>query len=160
MANKIKKLRKSQNMTTQELSMMTGIARSTLGSYETRGLNPNAEKAQILADFFDVDIDYLLGKQEEKRTITSLQDFISDLENNIENEEQNHDRFIRFFKALSVSFTEADFTNLTDIISGYSLLTKADRFFFTDVIGMRSGILNESFTVKEGNIFIIPNEEE
>lgn len=44
------------------MSDATGIARSTLGSYETRGINPNAEKAPILADYFNVSVGYLLGK--------------------------------------------------------------------------------------------------
>lgn len=65
--NRIKELRSKKKISTQELANATGIARSTLGSYETRGINPNAEKAQILADFFDVDVKYLLGTQEAKR---------------------------------------------------------------------------------------------
>lgn len=65
--NRIKELRSKKKISTQELADATGIARSTLGSYETRGINPNAEKAQILADFFDVDVKYLLGTQEAKR---------------------------------------------------------------------------------------------
>ncbi len=60
-SNRIKELRVNSGKSTQELANATGIARSTLGSYETRGINPNAEKAQILADYFNVSVGYLLG---------------------------------------------------------------------------------------------------
>lgn len=67
MANRIKELRAKSGKSMQEIAEKTGIKKSTIASYETRGINPNAEKAQILADFFDVDVKYLLGTQEAKR---------------------------------------------------------------------------------------------
>ena len=79
MANRIKKLRTARNISTQELATHTGIARSTLGSYETRGINPNAEKAQILADYFEVSVPYLLGstntKKEETQGFNTVEEF-------------------------------------------------------------------------------------
>lgn len=79
MANRIKKLRNARNISIQELATHTGIARSTLGSYETRGINPNAEKAQILADYFEVSVQYLLGltntKKEETQGFNTVEEF-------------------------------------------------------------------------------------
>ncbi|WP_332373282.1 helix-turn-helix transcriptional regulator [Lactococcus cremoris] len=79
MANRIKKLRNARNISIQELSAHTGIARSTLGSYETRGINPNAEKAQILTDYFEVSAPYLLGitntKKEETQGFNTVEEF-------------------------------------------------------------------------------------
>ncbi len=79
MANRIKKLRNERNISIQELATHTGIARSTLGSYETRGINPNAEKAQILADYFEVSVQYLLGltntKKEETQGFNTVEEF-------------------------------------------------------------------------------------
>lgn len=63
-SNRIKELRVKSGKSIQELANATGIARSTLGSYETRGINPNAEKAQILADYFNVSVGYLLGNND------------------------------------------------------------------------------------------------
>ncbi|WP_346349597.1 helix-turn-helix domain-containing protein [Lactococcus formosensis] len=85
--NRIKKLRSKKNISTQELADATGIARSTLGSYETRGINPNAEKAQILADYFNVSVGYLLGKTDTPGDIIKdynykqeIHSFIKDLD--------------------------------------------------------------------------------
>lgn len=50
-----------------------------MGSYETRGINPNAEKAQILADYFEVSVPYLLGstntKKEETQGFNTVEEF-------------------------------------------------------------------------------------
>lgn len=82
MANRIKKLRTARNISTQELATHTGIARSTLGSYETRGINPNAEKAQILADYFEVSVPYLLGFTNTQKEETQGFDTIEEFEKN------------------------------------------------------------------------------
>lgn len=82
MANRIKKLRTARNISTQELATHTGIARSTLGSYETRGINPNAEKAQILADYFEVSVPYLLGFTNTKKEETQGFDTVEEFEKN------------------------------------------------------------------------------
>lgn len=66
MANRIKELRSKAEKSMQEISEKTGIKKSTIASYETRGINPNAEKSQILADYFDVSVLYLLGYSDDK----------------------------------------------------------------------------------------------
>jgi transcriptional regulator with XRE-family HTH domain len=43
-SNRIKELRANLGKTMQEIAEKTGIKKSTIGSYETRGINPNAEK--------------------------------------------------------------------------------------------------------------------
>lgn len=85
--NRIKELRSKKEISTQELANATGIARSTLGSYETRGINPNAEKAQILADYFNVSVGYLLGNTDMPKDIIEnynykqeINSFIKDLD--------------------------------------------------------------------------------
>ncbi|MDT2887583.1 helix-turn-helix domain-containing protein [Lactococcus lactis] len=85
--NRIKELRSKKKISTQELANATGIARSTLGSYETRGINPNAEKAQILADYFNVSVGYLLGNTDMPKDIIEnynykqeINSFIKDLD--------------------------------------------------------------------------------
>lgn len=60
-SNRIKELRAKSGKSMQEIAEKTGIKKSTIASYETRGINPNAEKAQILADYFNVSVGYLLG---------------------------------------------------------------------------------------------------
>ena len=49
-------------MTQGELADAIGITRSRLSMYELGQREPNFETAETIADFFNVDIDYLLGR--------------------------------------------------------------------------------------------------
>lgn len=58
---KIKKARNETGFTQEEVSKETKITRSTIGKYETGDLEPDLEKLGILADFYEVSVDWLLG---------------------------------------------------------------------------------------------------
>lgn len=60
--NVFKKLRLSSGYTQQEIADKLGISRSTIGMYETGAREPDFETLEAIADFFNVDIDYLLGR--------------------------------------------------------------------------------------------------
>ena len=66
MANRIKELRIEKGLTLQQLSHEIHIGKSTLASYESRGVIPRVDKSKALADFFEVSVDYLLGRSEYK----------------------------------------------------------------------------------------------
>ncbi|MCR1890997.1 helix-turn-helix transcriptional regulator [Ligilactobacillus murinus] len=59
--NRIKELRKSKNVTLQEVSEKTGISITSLSFYEKGQRNPKIETWQKLADYFDVPVSYLQG---------------------------------------------------------------------------------------------------
>lgn len=59
--NRIKELRKSKNVTLQEVSEKTGISITSLSFYEKGQRNPKIETWQKLADYFDVSVGYLQG---------------------------------------------------------------------------------------------------
>lgn len=61
-ANIIKRLRSSAGLTQVELAEKLGVSRSTIGMYETGTRNPDSEMLEKIADLFNVDIDYLLGR--------------------------------------------------------------------------------------------------
>lgn len=61
LAEKIKLLRKKQKITQEQLAIGIGVERSSIGKYET-GTQPSTEIISRLADFFDVSVDYLLGR--------------------------------------------------------------------------------------------------
>lgn len=50
----------AQCLTLDEISEKTGINRATISNYENGKTFPNQENLEIIADFFDVTIDYLL----------------------------------------------------------------------------------------------------
>jgi transcriptional regulator with XRE-family HTH domain len=60
--NIFKQLRLSSGYTQIEMSQKLGISRSTIGMYETGAREPDFETLEIIADFFNVDTDYLLGR--------------------------------------------------------------------------------------------------
>lgn len=68
-ASKMKKARENTGFTQLEVEKETGIARSTIAKYETEKLEPDIEKLGILADFYGVSVDWLLGTRGGKEKI-------------------------------------------------------------------------------------------
>lgn len=60
--NIFKRLRISAGLTQVEMAGKLGISRSTIGMYETGARKPDFETLEKIADFFNVDTDYLLGR--------------------------------------------------------------------------------------------------
>ena len=64
---KLKDLRNEKSLSLQELSEQTGLSRASLGNYETDDYKEISHKAiVILADFYGVSSDYLLGLTENR----------------------------------------------------------------------------------------------
>lgn len=66
--DRLKQLRNEKKLSQQELADKLGINRSTYARYETSATQPDYETLQKLADFFDVSIDYLLGRTDNPTT--------------------------------------------------------------------------------------------
>lgn len=60
--NVFRRLRTAAGLTQVEIAEKLEISRSTIGMYETGAREPNFETLEKIADFFNVDIDYLLGR--------------------------------------------------------------------------------------------------
>lgn len=60
MKNNLKKLRKAKRLTQIALQMQTGIEQALLSKFETGERIPPTETLLILADFYQVSIDYIL----------------------------------------------------------------------------------------------------
>lgn len=63
----LKNLRLSRNITQGELAAKLGISRSAVGMYETGGREPDFEMMEAIADIFNVDMDYLMGRSQIER---------------------------------------------------------------------------------------------
>ena len=63
-AIRLKKLRIDKQLTQDELAPRLGISRSTLGMYETGKREPDCETLETIADFFNVNMDYLIGNSD------------------------------------------------------------------------------------------------
>lgn len=64
--DKLRTLIRERNMTQKELALHLNIAPSTLGSYVQNTREPDFSTLKLLADYFNVSIDYLLGHTLDK----------------------------------------------------------------------------------------------
>ena len=58
---RIRYLRKSEKLTQQELATAIGVAKSTISMYENGQRKPDFETLEAIADYFNVDMNYLTG---------------------------------------------------------------------------------------------------
>lgn len=64
----LRALRDEQEISRRELSRRTGISQSSINMYERGEREPNFETLETFADYFNVNMDYLLGKSETRTT--------------------------------------------------------------------------------------------
>lgn len=60
-ASRIKKARIEAGYTQQQVSELTGIPQPNITRYETGKLEPDLEKLGILAQFYNISVNWLLG---------------------------------------------------------------------------------------------------
>ncbi len=63
----IKSLRIENNMTQKQLAAAIKVSESAVGMYEQNRRVPKYETLEVIADFFNVDMNYILGKSEIKQ---------------------------------------------------------------------------------------------
>lgn len=66
-ASIIKRLRIERGITQEQLAALLKISRSTVGMYETGSREPDFETCEAIADIFNVDMDFLLGRSDVER---------------------------------------------------------------------------------------------
>ena len=66
-SERIKRLRKERGLSQDQLAKILGVSRSTVGMYETGKREPDFESCEAIADFFNVDMDYLIGRSPVQR---------------------------------------------------------------------------------------------
>lgn len=74
LGERLRQVRKEKNMSMDELGKKLNLGISTISQYENSKRKPNVEVLNALADFFNVSVDYLLGRTDdphraEKRVI-------------------------------------------------------------------------------------------
>ena len=67
MRNRLKELRKSRGYTQVSLQMQTGIEQALLSKFENGERIPPTETLYILAEFYNVSIDYILCRTDNPR---------------------------------------------------------------------------------------------
>ena len=69
MQNNLRKLRKEKKLTQVALQMHTGIEQALLSKFENGERIPPTESLIILADFYNVSIDYILCRTDKPEVI-------------------------------------------------------------------------------------------
>lgn len=59
---RLKELRKSKGLSQVALAEKVGMSKSTIGAYETGDITPSLQALNTLADFYNVDLNYLTGE--------------------------------------------------------------------------------------------------
>lgn len=72
LGDRIKILRNEQGVTQEQLADYLNISRSSVKGYENSGVEPSLNVLIGIADVFNISLDYLLGRTEEKHNINLL----------------------------------------------------------------------------------------
>lgn len=74
--NRINELRLERKYSMEQLAQKIGVGKSSISQYESNQRTPSTETQEALADLFNVDVDYLMGRTPIRRRI-DLEGFIS-----------------------------------------------------------------------------------
>lgn len=64
---RLKGLRLSKNLTLKQVAETLGMVQRNYQRYETGEVDPPLSKAIALADYFDVSLDYLVGRSDDPK---------------------------------------------------------------------------------------------
>lgn len=62
---RLKELRKTNNLTLEQLGKNIGSTKATMSNYETGQKKPSLDMVIKIADYFQVSIDYLVGRTDD-----------------------------------------------------------------------------------------------
>lgn len=88
---RFEELIKETNTNLSIIAKATGIPRSTLSSYTNRKSTPSAMQLILLANFFAVSIDYLVGREDDFGNVAPSEPALS----------ENEKRLLKAFNSLS-----------------------------------------------------------
>lgn len=106
--DRLKDLRTQKHLTQEEFSRQTGIGRSAVGMYESGKRKPSFEVLELIADFFNVNMGYLAGKEsndivlskkEERQIENDLEDMMHSMASAAFNGNESDNEDIEAFKA-------------------------------------------------------------
>ena len=69
MQNRLKELRKARKLSQGDIAEVLGVTRQAVSQYENGVRKMDYEMMEVLADYFNVDMDYLLGRTDKTTTL-------------------------------------------------------------------------------------------
>lgn len=91
--NRIRELREKAGLRQIDVANATGIDQKTLSNYETEKTNPDSYALIRLSDFFNVSIDYLVGRIDDTFSATDRREIAQKI-NNIKQELNDIKKFL------------------------------------------------------------------
>lgn len=76
--DRIKLLREKHELTQEQMARKVGISRAALAKYEINNREPDFKTVKLIADFFDVSIDYLLDREQKNETVIDIKEMLED----------------------------------------------------------------------------------
>lgn len=76
---RLKQLRESVKLTQIDLAKKLGMSKGAVGNYEAGVRRPRQEDMEAIADFFNVSIDYLVGRSDKRPEFSLEERWIIDL---------------------------------------------------------------------------------
>ena len=67
LGERLRSLRKARNLKREQLAAAIGVTPRVITFYETNDREPSLRVLIALADFFDVSLDYLVGRSDDPR---------------------------------------------------------------------------------------------
>ena len=106
-AERLKELRNERHITQDELAKKLNVANGTIGNYEGGKREPKKLKdLENIADFFNVDLDYLVGRTNKRPEFSLEEQWIIMCYRNADADTQNAIKtLIRKFDKKDTSFT-------------------------------------------------------
>ena len=69
MIKNLRTLRKKKGISQQALAVVIGISQQSVNKYENHDVEPDISTLIKIADYFDVTIDYLVGREEDNYAV-------------------------------------------------------------------------------------------
>lgn len=75
-ASRLAQLRKERNMSQHQLANALQMAHGSIGNYESGSRFPRYEDLEAIADYFNVELDYLCGRTNERPELSLEEQWI------------------------------------------------------------------------------------
>ena len=151
--NRLKELRKRKKMTQQELANIIGVTKLTILRWEKGDRQIKSDKAQQLAEYFNVSVGYLLGYEDNNSFVSSVVNEIDLLDsddntNNLNSDLKNKINLVKNLISEEQSDREEDYRK-TIVKDSYNLLKGLDLDDVLTVAGIIERLYFSQYSIDE-----------
>jgi transcriptional regulator len=116
---RLREIRLQKNMTQEQIAKKLNLAVSTIGMYERGAREPSFETLENIADFFNIDMDWLLGKSNIQNKYQYEKNITSNKQNKL-----SEDELISYFRIDTSDLTDDEITEVREELEKYTDMLK------------------------------------